>query len=108
MHHLLFPMCHAVVEDNQRMLMTLVPDLNNCGPLGLQVNQDDLLNIVTDDFLGDVSDLELVQFIYDERECSLNPDYEEAQPQFNLSTASIFWTCPAPSTSRFSFFSFLA
>ncbi|CAL4076143.1 unnamed protein product, partial [Meganyctiphanes norvegica] len=35
----------AVVEDNQRMLRTLVQDLNNCGPLGLQVNQEDLLDI---------------------------------------------------------------
>ena len=79
----------AVVEDNQRMLMTLVQDLNNCGPLGLQVNQEDLLDIVTDDFLGDVSDLELVQFVYDERECSQNPDYEEGRPLVNTKTKDL-------------------
>ncbi|CAL4182349.1 unnamed protein product, partial [Meganyctiphanes norvegica] len=78
----------AVVEDNQRMLRTLVQDLNNCGPLGLQVNQD-LLDIVTDDFLGDVSDLELVQFVYDEREYSQNPDYEEGRPLVNTKTKDL-------------------
>ncbi|CAL4247147.1 unnamed protein product, partial [Meganyctiphanes norvegica] len=64
----------AVVEENQLMLRTLVQNLNNCGPLGLQVNQEDLFGVVTNDFL-DVGTEDLVQFVYDERECSFNPDY---------------------------------
>ncbi|CAL4083581.1 unnamed protein product, partial [Meganyctiphanes norvegica] len=79
----------AVVEDNQLLLRTIVQNLNNCVPLGfLQVNQD-LLEIVTDDFLEDVSDLDHVQFVYDERECSLNSYYEEARPQFNTKTKNL-------------------
>ncbi|CAL4087311.1 unnamed protein product [Meganyctiphanes norvegica] len=64
----------AVVDEKQLMLRTLVHNLNNCGPLGLQVTQEDLFGVVTNDFL-DVGTEDLVQFVYDERECSFNPDY---------------------------------